>query len=286
MSNSHATHERKGIWYADLASIILLTVFVLIIYGIEALVQPAFSQTGLLLTGVVLAVVPALVWLAFFYRRDRREPEPKGMVFQLFVLGALLANAIGIPLVDNVFGVPDWLRSNSVWGQLIAGTLIVGFVQEFLKYAAVRFSVYTSHEFDEPTDGIIYTTAAGLGYATMLNINFVVSSGGIDLGNGAIRIVLTALAHASFAGIVGYFLGRQKLESRPIWWMPVGLLLAAFLNSLFFYLRGTLSQGSFGGSANTWVGLLLAAVLAGGVTFFLSRTIHQQVEMQIAQEAK
>jgi protease PrsW len=110
------------------------------------------------------------------------------------------------------------------------------------------FSVYHSAEFDEAIDGIIYTTAAAIGYATVLNINFVLSSGGVGLGNGAIRITLTTLAHASFAGIVGYFLGRMKFEKRPLWWMPLGLLIAASLNSLFVYLRGTLSQGGMGGS--------------------------------------
>ena len=31
------------------------------------------------------------------------------MVFRLFLLGGLLAAAIGVPLVDNVFEVPNWL---------------------------------------------------------------------------------------------------------------------------------------------------------------------------------
>ncbi|WP_371079223.1 PrsW family glutamic-type intramembrane protease, partial [Salmonella enterica] len=116
-------------------------------------------------------------------------------------------------------------------------------------YAAVRFSVYRSKEFDERTDGIIYATAAGLGFATALNISFVVGSGGVDLGLGAIRIVVTALAQASFAGIVGYFLAKEKLEGKPIWWMPFGVTLAAVLNGLFFFLRGRVSTGAISASS-------------------------------------
>jgi protease PrsW len=268
--------QRSSIWQADVASIVLLVLFVGLIFGLERLLQPQFTPTTLLFTGIVMTLVPAVIWMAFFYRRDRLEPEPKHMVVQMFILGGLLASAVGIPVIEGLFQVPTWLNSSSIGVQLLGGFLVVGMTQEFLKYAAVRYSVYYSAEFDEAIDGIIYATAAAIGFATVLNINFVVNSGGVDLGTGAVRIVITILAHASFAGLVGYFLGRLKFEQQPIWWMPVGLCLAAALNSLFVFLRGTLSQGAFG-NVNAWVGLLLAALLAGGVTWFLSRAIEHDL---------
>ncbi|MCA9929992.1 MAG: PrsW family intramembrane metalloprotease, partial [Anaerolineales bacterium] len=236
MSNvhEHVPKERGSVWQADIASIAMLVLFVLAIYGVEQFVQPTFSSSGLLMWGVVMAIVPAVIWLAFFYRRDRLEPEPKHMVMQLFLLGGLLANGVGIPAIEGWFDVPNWLSSSPLWSQLLGGWLIVGMVQELLVYTAVRFTIYNHVEFDEETDGVVYATAAGIGYATVLNIAFVVNSGGVALGSGAIRIVLTTLAHAAFAGIIGYFLGRQKFEKRPLWWMPAGLLLAAAVNSLFF----------------------------------------------------
>lgn len=268
--------QRSGLWQADVASIVLLILFVLAVFGLEAWLKPQFTPTTLVITGILMALVPAAVWLTFFYRRDRLEPEPKHLVLQMVILGALLASAIGVPLVDGLFDVPNWLSSSPAWAQLLGGFLIVGMTQEFLKYAAVRFSVYYAADFDEAIDGIIYTTAVAVGYALVLNINFVVSSGGVDLGSGAIRMVLTTLAQASFAGVVGYFLGRMKFEKRPLWWMPLGLTVAAVLNSLFYFLRGNLSQGSLG-TANTWLGLLLAAVLAGAITWFLSRSIQHDL---------
>ncbi|MCP5097240.1 MAG: PrsW family intramembrane metalloprotease [Chloroflexi bacterium] len=278
---AHVPRERDSIWQADIASIVSLVVFVLLVYGVEQLIDPTFTPTSLIITGVVIAIIPAGIWLAFFYRRDRLEPEPKHLVFQLFLLGGLLASAIGIPIVNNLFDVPNWLSSSSLWAQLLGGWLIVGCVQEFLVYTAVRFSIYNAAEFDEETDGVVYATAAGIGYATVLNIAFVASSGGVALGSGSIRIVLTTLAHASFAGVIGYFLGRQKFEKRPLWWMPVGLLIASGINSLFFLFRSMLTAGSLsasGGGANPWLGLMLAVVLTGIVTGFLSKAIHNNVE--------
>lgn len=280
MAESHVPRERGSIWQADVASIVVLVLFVLLLFGIERFIDPNFNDTGLILTGIVLALIPAAIWLSFFYRRDRLEPEPKHMVFRVFLLGGLLAGAVGVPLVNEFFEIPQWLSSSSFVTQLLAGWLIVGTIQETLVYSAVRFSVYDTDEFDEETDGVVYATAAGIGYATVLNILFVVNSGGVALGNGGIRIVLTTIAHAAFAGVIGYFLGRQKFEKRPLWWMPAGVMLAALVNSIFFYLRGMLSSGSLsatGGAANPWIGLVLAIVLTGVVTYLISTAIHNNV---------
>lgn len=268
--------QRKSIWHADLGSALALVLFVIVVYGLDLWLEPQLGPLSLLAVGFVLAVIPAFIWLAFFYRRDRLEPEPKKMVLQVFVLGALLASAVGVPFLRDIFKVESWLNAGGPWSALIGGVLVVGFTQEFLKYAAVRYSVYDSAEFDEAADGIIYATAAGLGYATVLNIVLVVSSGGVELGLGAIRIVLNTLAHASVAGVTGYFLGQVKFSDRPVWWLPLGVASAAFLNGLFFYLRGLAvsTGGVVGGFGSQWVGLIMAALLAVVVTWFLARAIE------------
>jgi len=273
-----ATRERQGTWRSLWGQVIALVVFVLIVYFGQALIKPEFSTVSLTITGALLALVPSAIWLAFFYQQDRHEPEPKGYVLGVFALGALLAAALGTPFLENVFRVSKWLYADPNT-TIFGGILVVGFTQEFLKYAAVRYSVYNSAEFDEATDGIIYATAAGLGYATVLNVQFVVSNGGVDLGAGIIRMAIFALAHASFAGVTGYFLGRAKFESEPLWWMPAGITLAAVLNGLFFWLRTELTQSSstLTGGSNPWLGLILAAAFAvvttGALTWLIRRNL-------------
>jgi RsiW-degrading membrane proteinase PrsW (M82 family) len=279
-----ATHERAGSWRAILALVVVLVVFVGVVYALDAVIRPVLTGTMLVLTGVVMALVPAAIWLAFFYQQDRLEPEPVGYVLGVFILGALLAAAVGVPLLEKVFRVGSWLYTDTLT-TILGSILVVGFTQEFLKYAAVRFSIYNSGEFDEPTDGIIYATAAGLGYATVLNIQFVVSNGGVNLGAGAIAMAVVALAQASFAGITGYFLGKAKFEADPIWWMPLGVTLAAVANGVFNWLRGLITRTGIslsGSTGSPWFGLLLAAVVAVAVLALLIWLIRRNIKSALA----
>jgi RsiW-degrading membrane proteinase PrsW (M82 family) len=204
-----ATRERPHTWRLSFLLVLGLVTFVGLVYLLDLLLHPALTGTPLILAGVLLALVPAFLWMVFFYLQDRIEPEPKSYILGVFLLGALLASAVGIPVVEDLFHVSKWIYTDTAT-TLLGSILVVGFIQEFLKYAAVRYSVYSSAEFDEATDGVIYATAAGLGYATVLNLQFVIANGGVALGSSVIRMVVVALAQASFAGITGYFRARAR----------------------------------------------------------------------------
>ncbi len=122
-------------------------------------------------------------------------------------------------------------------------------------------------------DGIVYGAAAGLGYATLLNLTYVISNGGVDLGMGAIRIAVTALAHASFAGVTGYFLGRAKFENREPLWLPLGVLIAAVLNGIVSTALGEISRSGL--RVTPLNGLILAAAVAA-ITFIVLFVIIQR----------
>ncbi len=274
------TRERKGVWQSGIAEIVAVLLFVALIEVIISIAKPTLTGTPLLLTGLVMALVPAVIWMVFFYRQDRLEPEPKVYVLEVFLLGALLASALGIPLVRDLFRVQDWLGQSTLTN-ILGSILVIGFVQEFLKYAAVRYSVYLSTEFDERVDGVVYATAAGLGFATMLNINYVVSNAGVDLRMGMIRIAVTTLAQASFAGISGYFLGRAKFEEEPVWWLPLGVTIAAVLNGLFTFVRGEITR--VGLTVNPWNGLILATVVAALTFIALYYLMRRANKLTLAQ---
>jgi protease PrsW len=251
--------SRRGIWLAMLILIVGLALFVTAVYFAAPAIRDSLQGPVLVLAGLLLALIPAAVWLVVFYMQDRVEPEPKQYVLGVFLLGLLLAAAIGQPLIQDFFQVNEW-ASGSLALRLLAGICIIGMTQEFLKYAAVRYSVFRSVEFDERIDGIIYGAAAGLGYATYLNVQYVIANGGVDLAVGAGRVAVVALAEASFAGVTGYFLGRAKFENRGPLWLPVGLFLAAVLNGVVNTLLSEISRSGL--RPTPLNGLILAALVA------------------------
>lgn len=273
-----ALAERRNVWLADALALAALGVMVILAHLAAPLVPDSigFNPT-LVVLGVILALVPTAVWLFIIYSRDRLEPEPLRGVIGVTVLGALVAGAIGLPVVREIFAPGEWVPGDLLM-QFLAGFLIVGLTFEGLKYVVIRFSAYESAEFDEPIDGIVYGTAAGLGFATALNIATVVEAGGAELGFAAINVAVTALAHGAFGGVIGFFLAGQKLENRPLWWSAAGILLAAALNSAYVTLRSLALAVDQPGSVliGPWVGLLVGAVFAVLITLGLLAMMRSQ----------
>ncbi len=280
-----AIYSRKGVWRTAIAAVIALLIFVFLVVILDTLLRPQLTGGALVVTGVILALVPALLWLVFFYLQDRLEPEPVGNVARMFVIGLALAGALGIPITDQLFAVQSWLYQNAL-ATWVGAILISGAVAAFTIYAAVRYFMFDEAEFDERTDGVVYATAAALGYATAINLQFILANGGARLGTGEIFVAEVAMAYAAFGGLLGYFLGRAKLEQDPIWWLPLGLFLTTLLSGGFILLRGQLDPGTItvagrGSGLPSFSGLILAGILAVIVTvvvsFLISRDINRSL---------
>ncbi|UBV44117.1 PrsW family intramembrane metalloprotease (plasmid) [Deinococcus taeanensis] len=229
------------------------------------------SGGALIAAGVIMALIPAALWLLAFSREDRLEPEPKTLLLGVFVLAALLAQAVGEPLVRLLTG-----GAHTLLVGLVVSVLVVGMVQEFLKYAAVRYTVFTTAHFDHRVDGVLYGASAGLGYATVLNMQYLLQHSGVDLGVGAIRMAVTALGQASFAGLTGYALGSAKFDRRGPLWLPAAVGGAALLNGAVSLLLRELPWVG-GLSFRPEYGLVLAVMVAGATFAFLSARMRRLI---------
>jgi protease PrsW len=220
------------------------------------------------IVALLLSAIPAALWLGFFYLQDRHEPEPKHFVAGVAVLGALIA----APLADFVVAQaspPVALAQHGyeMWrlDRILYAFAVVGLSQELCKYAVVRYTIYMSAEFDEPMDGVVYMTAAGAGFAVWVNYHRFQDKGHeVFLSTGAAQAVITTLAHASFAGVLGYVMGRAKFTRRsaPVrgTLILVGLVGAALLNGQFSLMENWLTN-SFE-AHETWKGVGYAALVA------------------------
>jgi RsiW-degrading membrane proteinase PrsW (M82 family) len=219
----------------------------------------------------VMAGIPAVFWLGFFYLMDRHEPEPKQLVAGVCVLGALIA----APLADFVrseFAPPAALGvaglSAFSLDRVLQAVLVVGLSQEMCKYAVVRYTIYMSREFDEPMDGIVYMMACGTGFAVWVNFHRLSGQNHeVYLSVGAAQAVVTTLAHASFAGVLGYVMGRAKFSRRRApargILLMLGLLLAAAFNGQFTLVTGWVVQRGL--AVHPWYSVGYAALSAAAI---------------------
>ena len=252
----------KFLLIAGLVGFVLIAWLVELVAGLHRAVH-----LGPLLAAL-MAGIPAVFWLGFFYLMDRHEPEPKQLVAGVCVLGALVA----APLADFVQyqAVPPIALelhglSPLSLDHVLYAVLIAGLAQEMCKYAVVRYTIYMSPEFDEPMDGIVYMMACGTGFAVWVNYHRLSGQGHqVYLSTGAAQAVVTTLAHASFAGALGYVMGRAKFSRRsaPVRGILImlGLLGAAALNGQFSVVESYVIQT--GMAQHPWRGVGYAAACA------------------------
>lgn len=251
-----------------------LLAFVGLAYSIELVGGVGDKMRLSPIAAVAFSAVPALLWLAYFYVQDRHEPEPKHYVFGVFLLGGFVAGPLSTFIVGDVMSIGDATSLDRFGSdRLLRAFLVVGMAQELCKYAVVRYTIYLSPEFDEPMDGIIYMTAAGIGFATFENVHFFQRlDGEVLLTTAAGHAVITTLAHACFAGVLGYALGRAKFSSatapRRGVTLFVGLVVAVALNGQFELLTSVIQSG--GMKVEPWRGVAYAAGFAAIIFFATS----------------
>lgn len=271
----------KTVVGTEIVLILGLVAFVGGMYGLENMSGKDNPINLGPLSALAFAAIPAIFWLGYFYLQDRHEPEPKHFVGGVFLIGAFIASPVSHFVSGTLFTIApspglDPLNADRLWKTII----LIGLVQEMCKLLVVRYSIYLHKEFDEPMDGIVYMMAAGIGFATAENFRHLLSlDGKMLLTQGAINTVVNTLAHACFAGVLGYALGRAKFVKQTALQrgggLLAGLLAAALLNGVFNVLEERVGLAGIGTTA--WRSLAWAAGFAAVVFFGVSMLMRRQL---------
>jgi RsiW-degrading membrane proteinase PrsW (M82 family) len=181
---------------------------------------------------LLLALAPCLFLLWYFYHRDKYEPEPKKKIIKIFLLGALMVIPAG--LLEMGIGAGVDALVGGIPHAFIMSFFVIAPIEELLKYFTVKKWIYRSLEFDEVMDGIVYTVAASLGFATVENILYVFQHG-IEVAIA--RAFLAIPGHAFFGALMGYYIGMAKFnKERESTLLFKGILLAVFFHGLYDFL--------------------------------------------------
>jgi len=179
------------------------------------------------------------LWLyRYFVKSDRGAKEPyKALRAACWfgVLGLVIAgigNTVLLPSeFNNFIEVPDSPHPGLI--PLIAGSLMIGVIEEFAKFIPLALYIYPKKYFNESTDGVIYFGLAGMWFGVLESILYTLGGG---IGVGIMRIVVAPFLHAGFSSLAGIGLIRYKLTKNPIY-LFMGLGLAILFHGVYdFFL--------------------------------------------------
>ncbi|OGP73226.1 MAG: hypothetical protein A2V86_13215 [Deltaproteobacteria bacterium RBG_16_49_23] len=212
-----------------------------------------------MILALLFSLLVAFFWLGKFRKMDKFEKEPERLIYLAFFAGAL--STIPSVLLEIPFQTAK-SHHPPLLGELFFLFLWVGIVEETFKFLAVRLTVYRSSQFNEVMDGMIYMVSAAMGFAATENVGYML---GFGFSVGFFRAILSYLAHLSFSAILGYYMGKAKIEKNRNW-VWIGFILAVSLHWFynFFIVAGTLGKSTqfFLLGFLVWVfGLILTLIL-------------------------
>ena len=172
-------------------------------------------------------IAPGFALLCYFYLKDQFGVEPISMVIRTFFFGALLV--FPIMFLQYVLDTENLFQS-SLGDTFITTSLL----EEFFKWFIVYYTAYFHFHFDEPYDGIVYSTSVALGFATTENILYLIANG-LEYALG--RALLPVSSHAIFGVIMGYYLGKAKFSVHSKRkWIFLSLLIPFLLHGIYNYI--------------------------------------------------
>jgi RsiW-degrading membrane proteinase PrsW (M82 family) len=227
---------------------------------------------------LMLAIAPGVAISAYIIFKDEYNREPRKHLIISFLLGALSiipAMLLELPITfteQNSF-------FQSTLGNGLKAYLMVALPEEACKYFMLKKYAYRQPEYDEPFDGIVYAVMVGMGFATVENIMYVYEYG---VATGVVRMFLAVPAHATFAIIMGYFMGKAKFsQERETYLLLAGLFWAVVFHGsydFFLFLKDTQQRQS-----KLSLLMLLGAIVSLITGIILSRKaitahLHQSAE--------
>lgn len=191
------------------------------------------SQIYVALAGAV----PALIAMWIIDRLDAKRPEPRSLRRKVAIFGGLAC----IPAIVIELVLADVLNKQGAAqityrGAALHAILVAAAVEEFCKISVVYWLVWRRPEFDERMDGIVYAARAGLGFALVENILYMLQQQTLDgaIETWVMRAVLAVPGHAMWTGAMGYWAARRRFDRKGLGIFG-GYLIAVAGHGLYDY---------------------------------------------------
>jgi protease PrsW len=222
---------------------------------------------ALTLFGIALA--PGAAITLYIYLKDKHEREPLYLLLTCFLYG--IFSTFVTLLISWPVNILILTKEDDVVDQFISAIFKVALVEEFSKFLFVRFILFPNRNFNEPFDGIVYAVMVGMGFATLENIIYVFEYG---LTTGVLRMFTAVPAHATFAVMMGFYIGKAKfIHAKNLYYGVLALAIPTLFHGLYDYFWFIAEV------KDIWTGVWIFAIFSLIVGIVLSRKairLHQQ----------
>jgi RsiW-degrading membrane proteinase PrsW (M82 family) len=199
------------------------------------------NRNDVALLAILGGIIPALLWLWFWLKEDKRRPEPKTRLALTF-LGGIITALLVLPiqfLSDALIPYIEMITTNPLWIIPIM-FFIWSLSEEFGKYLGAHLTALRTKVAEEPIDIVIYMITAALGFSAFENTLYLIAP--LLEGNWLASVVLlnfrfigASLLHIASSAIIGVSLAlafyKSKIYKRLA--LILGLILATGLHALF-----------------------------------------------------
>ncbi len=215
---------------------------------------------------VLLALLPGILWYLFSRWPEDRAVKPRRRLATTFFVSALVANAIGIPLLNDFIRPADWLSLESTLTRILGYAATVAVVQEVLKYVVLRYTVWPDY-YRTRTDSIAYGAASAIGYAVVVNLHFAAANPDANMDSMTLQVFAVTGMHLVGSICMAYGLSETIFNRALSFLMPAMLLSAAFVNGIALAMRPSFLNATLGltvSAQRTIFGLIFSIILYAG----------------------
>jgi RsiW-degrading membrane proteinase PrsW (M82 family) len=176
--------------------------------------------------------IPAVLAMWVVDRLDRKRPEPPRLRRLVAFFGMLsVIPALGLEIfMSSTLGQalePEFTYQ----GASFKSFFIAAGIEEACKIGVIYWIVWRRPEFDERMDGIVYACRAGLGFALVENVMYLLLVANTledQLQMWILRAVLSVPGHAMWTGMMGALAARRRFDHAGLGLLGGYLLAVAF----------------------------------------------------------
>ncbi len=196
-------------------------------------------------------LLPALLWLWFFLKEDKKHPEPRWLILAAFLSG-MLAVLISLPAEMLAKCVSSGIWPTHIFPHFfstlgyckdipnVEPIFLWAAIEELAKYFVVLVVILWRKAVDEPIDAMIYLLTAALGFSALETGLFLMEPfghGEIVKGiiTGNLRFMGASLIHTLSSSIVGFSIAISFYKKYWVQFISLctGLILAIVLHAMF-----------------------------------------------------